>query len=808
MLKKIFSAALALTLLAGLLIPVSAAAHITLGKPQAVTVVDDEVPVIFQFTPSNTGHYIFYSYNSGKDDPFGYIMDENWEMLADGDDTEDGMDFVISCPMTAGKTYYLAATCYSGSAEYTVQIDALVMPEKLLFDRASYTGKMCAVLYPQISFAPEGCAQEAFTVSSSDERIVYIDEYGDFYLGIPGTATVTATSESGLTATCTVTVEAPAALPLDTPWTLDAAKGDQYLQFTAPADGWYGIHSSGDEIDSRVDILDKNLDGITGDDDGLTDGNFFAPVYLETGELCYFGFGTDNLTGTAEVVLQKLSAATAITLPQDRITGYVDTLCQLTPVYAPQIAIPEELSWKSSNEDVAYVDDAGCVSFLAPGNAVITVTSQTGKTDSVAVTVGSAPADLTAWGICGPNLQWQLSGAGVLTVTGTGDMYDRDNNPCHWQEHSERITQVVLPEGITGIGAYAFQGCANLTQMEIPDSVRRIGSNAFDSCYALTRITLPPELDSLGAYAFGYCMELEQVALPGNLKRIPRALFEGCFSLSQVTLPGTLISIGDDAFSGCAIEQITLPEGLQTIGHGAFANAALTELVLPESLTELRDYALLNCPIQKLTVPAGVTKLGCGFVSADQVSSIQFLGDAPVFDAYALDYLEITAYYPAGNSTWTEEVRQNYGGNVIWEPYGNPGVSLSGAVSAAGTVTLTLAETKETVIAENGSYTFRNLQPGTYTLTVSAANHVTRTYRIIVEDSDLTQNVKLHMIGDIDGNGKVNTGDVAKLNAHLKGTNLLTDEYMLTCANVNGGSLNMGDTAALYAHIKGTKILY
>ena len=72
----------------------------------------------------------------------------------------------------------------------------------------------------------------------------------------------------------------------------------------------------------------------------------------------------------------------------------------------------------------------------------------------------------------------------------------------------------------------------------------------------------------------------------------------------------------------------------------------------------------------------------------------------------------------------------------------------------------------------------------------------------------MTQDVTIHLLGDIDGNGKVNIGDVAKLNAHIKGSALLTDAYALECANVNGGKLNMGDTAGLYAHVRGTKKLY
>ena len=143
------------------------------------------------------------------------------------------------------------------------------------------------------------------------------------------------------------------------------------------------------------------------------------------------------------------------------------------------------------------------------------------------------------------------------------------------------------------------------------------------------------------------------------------------------------------------------------------------------------------------------------------------------------------------------------------------GVTISGtAVSGAeGDTTVELIAEGEaiatvTVSGIEGAYAIENVAAGTYTLKVSKANHVAREYTVTVDAEDLTQDVKVHLIGDIDGNGKINTGDVAKLNAHLKGSNKLTDEYQLLCANVNGGSLNMGDTAALYSHVKGTKKLF
>ena len=65
------------------------------------------------------------------------------------------------------------------------------------------------------------------------------------------------------------------------------------------------------------------------------------------------------------------------------------------------------------------------------------------------------------------------------------------------------------------------------------------------------------------------------------------------------------------------------------------------------------------------------------------------------------------------------------------------------------------------------------------------------------------------LIGDINGDGEINIGDVAKLYAHIKGTSILTDENDIDRCDITGdGNVNMGDVAKLYAHIKGTSKLY
>ena len=172
---------------------------------------------------------------------------------------------------------------------------------------------------------------------------------------------------------------------------------------------------------------------------------------------------------------------------------------------------------------------------------------------------------------------------------------------------------------------------------------------------------------------------------------------------------------------------------------------------------------------------------------------------------YRLDGSMGTTWYTTKIESAPQPVTGTVSGSIVTGAEGNATLELlkDGVVISTATAAVTAADKVIT-----GTYCFDGVVPGDYTLKVSMTNHVTREYAVTVESGAVTLDTKIHLIGDIDGNGKINAGDVAKLNAHLKGTNKLTDAYMLLCANVNGGSLNMGDTASVYAHIKGTKKLF
>lgn len=106
-------------------------------------------------------------------------------------------------------------------------------------------------------------------------------------------------------------------------------------------------------------------------------------------------------------------------------------------------------------------------------------------------------------------------------------------------------------------------------------------------------------------------------------------------------------------------------------------------------------------------------------------------------------------------------------------------------------------------------YAFSDVPSGTYTMKVMKKNHVTREYTVTVGSADVTQNVKIHLLGDIDGNGTVTTMDAMRAYSHARGVTLLTD-YALKCADVVGtdGKVTTMDATRIYAHARGTAKLW
>ena len=114
-----------------------------------------------------------------------------------------------------------------------------------------------------------------------------------------------------------------------------------------------------------------------------------------------------------------------------------------------------------------------------------------------------------------------------------------------------------------------------------------------------------------------------------------------------------------------------------------------------------------------------------------------------------------------------------------------------------------------TVTGNNATYTINNVAAGEYTLRVSNTANVTRVYAVVVVDANVTQDAELYMLGDANGDGKVNVGDYNAVYYHVLGSALITDEFALMCADVNGdGSITLVDANMIFNHALGTEYLW
>ncbi|MBQ8622130.1 MAG: hypothetical protein IJ422_07430, partial [Oscillospiraceae bacterium] len=148
------------------------------------------------------------------------------------------------------------------------------------------------------------------------------------------------------------------------------------------------------------------------------------------------------------------------------------------------------------------------------------------------------------------------------------------------------------------------------------------------------------------------------------------------------------------------------------------------------------------------------------------------------------------------------------------------GVTVSGTVTsfknASGDITLQLCEYSsgsvayETTVKGNTvDYSFADVAAGVYTLRVSKENHVTREYLVIVNSGSVVQDVKIHLLGDLNGDGRLRSNDLSIAYDHVSGETLIEDDYIFACADIDGnGRIRSNDVTKMYDHTTGDEPLW
>lgn len=218
-----------------------------------------------------------------------------------------------------------------------------------------------------------------------------------------------------------------------------------------------------------------------------------------------------------------------------------------------------------------------------------------------------------------------------------------DANPLY-QAHElylngEHVTKLVIPEGVTSIGSYAFAGCSGLTEVMFPNSVTNIGGVAFMDCSGLMELALPGSVVEIGTSAFQGCSGLTEVEIPHGVKAIGGGVFSDCSSLTKITvepgnenyvsqngllltkdgktlkegvngtvvIPSSVTRINNFAFSGRdSLTQVTIPNGIREIGWFAFSGCdSLTKVVIPSSVVNIEPRAFVSSGLTSIAVEEG-----------------------------------------------------------------------------------------------------------------------------------------------------------------------------------------------------------
>ena len=625
-------------------------ADISAGDAITVEIEEEGDIVYYSFTPEEDGYYTFYT--EGDADTYAYLYDADWELLTDDDDSGENYNASIVWECEAGTTYYIGFGFYSSSDTGTIL--AYVAEGELYFDDdySYYEDWMDADALSALPLGETTLETEStyYYKYVPDESGYYTfalesDSYADGYLAI---------YDSSYNYYCGVWLET------------DYTAGTAYLESGETYYLVIYLYESDDEscvLDFEKAETSGTIDSISWEveDSTLTiSGSGAIPDFEGDAPWYYCGETIEDVVIESGVTaigdyafydfynMQSVSIPSTVTSIGEWAFGYCMSLTDVT--------IP---SGVTEIEDYTFYYCIGLESLTIP--SAVTRIGDYAFYYCGGLTSLSIPSSITYIGdyaFANCYSVTSVSGPDASCETGYGIFYGCDgmaddegfvivSNVLY--SYSGEETDVTIPSGVTKIDADAFYYDEDLLSVSLPSSVTVIEDYAFCECYSLTSVTLSENLTRIGRYAFAFDMEITSISLPSSLNTLGYGAFYYCSSLESIAVPSGVTALKGYTFAYCTnLASISLSSGLKRISEGA----------------------LYYCPeLTSLTIPASVTLIDdAAFAYDDALTDVTFEGSAPEIGDDIFYEDELTAYYPA-DSTWTADLRRQYGGKVTWISY-------------------------------------------------------------------------------------------------------------------------------------------
>ena len=391
----------------------------------------------------------------------------------------------------------------------------------------------------------------------------------------------------------------------------------------------------------------------------------------------------ENVTSIEDAAFSECGALTEVVLPAGirTIGDFAFQDCDITHVYYRG----SDLEW--------------CSVVIGAGNENLTDAD-----------INFAQVTGSSTGKCGDNLTW-ITADGVLTISGTGDMYNYTGE-SPWLNTARTIRVLTVEEGVTSIGDFALASCMSLTTVTLPSTLKTIGTCAFSTCSALTEITIPEGVTAIGDAAFIDCSKLTTLTLPASLASIGLCAFsdpplatvyyganEDAWNAMDIAEENTALDLAtrfyaDGAIAGTwgsnlrwnlkdgvltvsgtgdmksgsampwntykdTIHTVIIEDGVTSLPANAFSMyQKLTKLTLPGTLKRIGDGAFATCAaLTEVVLPEGLETIGAAvFIDCGHLTTVHLPATLKTVGDFAFRDCPLTDVYYAGTENNWEQV--------------------------------------------------------------------------------------------------------------------------------------------------------
>lgn len=209
-------------------------------------------------------------------------------------------------------------------------------------------------------------------------------------------------------------------------------------------------------------------------------------------------------------------------------------------------------------------------------------------------------------------------------------------NPLHTNGklyiNDEIVSNVVIPNSVSEIKAYAFYGCSYITSLSMPSTITSIGNEAFYNCTGIDNITIPEKVVSIGDRAFYNCTGTDNIIISESVVSIGDDAFyhcKGSLTINSKSIVENNYSTQDDSpigtwLNGTYFTHLIIGNDITKLGNLVFNNTYFTDITLPNNLTSIGEHAFANCQnFTSITLPSTISSIGgFSFASCKKLTAV------------------------------------------------------------------------------------------------------------------------------------------------------------------------------------------